>query len=111
MYCGSLVSGLPMSLYNIYCSYRDRTGKMLGPAEALRPLISLTILFLVCTGWVLYSPSDIINRDPRLFLFFVGVVFANINASALSYGETNMFARNAIVKAYNNICKEINFVV
>ena len=81
MYCGSLVSGLPMSFYNIYCSYRDKTGKMLGPVEALRPFISLTVLFAACTTWVLHSPTDILNRDPRLFTFFIGVVFANINVS------------------------------
>uniref|UniRef100_A0A2P2I5U6 Ethanolaminephosphotransferase 1-like n=1 Tax=Hirondellea gigas TaxID=1518452 RepID=A0A2P2I5U6_9CRUS len=79
LYGGSLVSGLPFSFYNIYYSYRDRTGKMLGPVEALRPLWSPLLLFTVCTFWVIESPNDIIFNHPRLFLYLIGVVFANIN--------------------------------
>ena len=81
LYLGSLVSSLPMSFYNIYQSYKEKTGKMLGPVEALRPLISPVILFSVFTLWVVFSPNNIIERDPRLFMWLIGAVFANINVS------------------------------
>ncbi|KAF2362401.1 CDP-alcohol phosphatidyltransferase [Trinorchestia longiramus] len=79
LYAGSLASSLPMSFYNIYCSYRDGTGKMLGFVEAVRPLWNPVLLFTLCTVWLMYSPTDIVDRDPRLFLYLIGVVFANIN--------------------------------
>lgn len=81
LYAGSLASSLPMSFYNIYCSYRDGTGKMLGPMEAIRPLWNPVVLFSLCTIWMIYSPTDIMDRDPRMFLYLIGVLFANINVS------------------------------
>ncbi|XP_066957124.1 ethanolaminephosphotransferase 1-like [Macrobrachium rosenbergii] len=79
MYTGSLVTSLPMSFYNVYKSYRDKTGKMLGVWEASRPLVCPILCFILCTIWVFQSPSDIINRDPRMFMYMVGTIFANIN--------------------------------
>lgn len=79
MYAGSLVTSLPMSFYNVYKSYKDKTGKMLGAWEATRPLISPFLCFLISTLWVFLSKSDIINRDPRMFMYMVGTIFANIN--------------------------------
>ncbi|KAK4321847.1 hypothetical protein Pmani_007384 [Petrolisthes manimaculis] len=79
MYAGSLGTSLPMSFWNIYKSYRDQSGKMLGLGEALRPLLTPLIFFIVATVWVEASALDIINSDPRMFLFMVGTIFANIN--------------------------------
>jgi len=79
MYSGSLVSGLPMSFYNVYASYRDGTGKMLSLGEAMRPLVCPGALFLATTVWALASPSDLLQKDPRMFSYLLGALFANIN--------------------------------
>ncbi|XP_076055539.1 ethanolaminephosphotransferase 1-like [Oratosquilla oratoria] len=79
MYAGSLASSLPMSFWNIYKSYRDGSGKMLGVQEAIRPLVTPLVFFAITTGWVVYSPNDIINYDPRALVFLVGSIFANMN--------------------------------
>ncbi|XP_045597206.1 ethanolaminephosphotransferase 1 isoform X1 [Procambarus clarkii] len=79
MYAGSLGTSLPMSFWNIYKSYRDKTGKMLGVWESIRPLFTPIIFFAISTAWVYWSSKDIVNKDPRLFLFMVGTIFANIN--------------------------------
>ncbi|ROT71779.1 ethanolaminephosphotransferase 1 isoform X1 [Penaeus vannamei] len=79
MYAGSLGTSLPMSFWNVYKSYRDETGKMLGFWEAVRPLITPLIFFALSTIWVYQSPTNIIERDPRMVLFMVGTIFANVN--------------------------------
>ncbi|XP_045113931.1 ethanolaminephosphotransferase 1-like [Portunus trituberculatus] len=79
MYAGSLGTSLPMSFWNIYKSYKDKTGKMLGFWEAMRPLFTPLVFFALGTAWVYQSGSDIINKDPRLYLFTIGTIFANIN--------------------------------
>ncbi|KAG0719756.1 Ethanolaminephosphotransferase 1 [Chionoecetes opilio] len=79
MYAGSLGTSVPMSFWNIYKSYRDKTGKMLGFWAAMRPLVTPLVFFGLGTAWVYQSGSDIINRDPRMFVFMIGTIFANIN--------------------------------
>lgn len=79
MYAGSLGTSVPMSFWNIYKSYRDQTGKMLGWGEALRPLLNPLVFFILSTIWVVASSLDIANYDPRMFLFTIGTIFANIN--------------------------------
>lgn len=79
MYAGSLGTSLPMSFWNIYKSYRDKSGKMLGLWEAMRPLFTPLVFFAMGTAWVYQSDSDIINKDPRLYLFMIGTIFANVN--------------------------------
>ncbi|XP_011500096.1 PREDICTED: ethanolaminephosphotransferase 1-like isoform X2 [Ceratosolen solmsi marchali] len=78
LYVSALVSNLPVVLWNIYKSYRDKTGKMRTLPEALRPLIPLTILFAIATTWVMHSPNKIIDQDPRIIYFAIGTVFSNI---------------------------------
>ncbi|MCL4133086.1 UNVERIFIED_CONTAM: hypothetical protein GTU68_019348, partial [Idotea baltica] len=79
MYLGSLASSLPMSFYNIYKSYHDETGKMLSLCEACRPLLNLFVFFIVSYFWAMESPNDILYSQPRLFIYLIGTVFANIN--------------------------------
>jgi len=78
MWGGSLLTSLPVSLWNIYTAYRDGTGKNRTLWEANRPLVSPLLFFTLTTIWVLASPTDILNRDPRCFTFLVGTVFSNI---------------------------------
>jgi len=78
MWSGSLITSLPVSLWNIYRSYRDGTGKNRSFWEAIRPLVSPFVFFSLTTTWVLGSPISILEKDPRCFTLLVGTVFSNI---------------------------------
>ncbi|XP_034942727.1 ethanolaminephosphotransferase 1-like [Chelonus insularis] len=78
LYTGALVSNIPVVVWNIYKSYRDKTGKNRTIAEALRPLVPLIALFTIATVWVLNSSSNIVEADPRVVYFIVGTIFSNI---------------------------------
>uniref|UniRef100_A0A1B6CBA2 Ethanolaminephosphotransferase 1 n=1 Tax=Clastoptera arizonana TaxID=38151 RepID=A0A1B6CBA2_9HEMI len=77
-YLSSLIANLPVVLWNIYKSYRDRTGKMLSFWEANRPLVPVIWFLSICAIWVSYSPTDIISRDPRAFYLTSGTIFSSI---------------------------------
>ncbi|XP_015117334.1 ethanolaminephosphotransferase 1 [Diachasma alloeum] len=79
LYASALVSNLPVVLWNIYKSYRDKTGKNRTLVEALRPLVSLGVFFTITTFWVTHSRSDIIEMDPRIIFFASGTIFSNIS--------------------------------
>jgi len=78
MWLGSLVTSLPVSLWNIYRSYRDGTGKNRSFWEANRPLVTPITFFSLTTIWVLGSPINVLEKDPRCFTLLVGTVFSNI---------------------------------
>ncbi|KAF4520542.1 hypothetical protein B566_EDAN008741 [Ephemera danica] len=77
-YVCAFLSNLPFAIWNIHTSYKDRTGKMRTPMEAMRPLVPMTLFFLLCTLWVCLSPTNIIEVDPRCVYFMTGTVFSNI---------------------------------
>ncbi|KAJ0175668.1 hypothetical protein K1T71_008827 [Dendrolimus kikuchii] len=79
LYFSAMLTSQTTILWNIYKSYRDRTGKMRSFTEAIRPLVPLFLFFVLSTIWALYSPTDIINRGPRLFYILTGTIFSNIN--------------------------------
>ncbi|KAF0302685.1 Ethanolaminephosphotransferase 1 [Amphibalanus amphitrite] len=89
MWVGSLGSALPVTLWNIYKSYRDGTGKGRSLGAALLPLLSPCILLGTATAWALLSPSDVINVDLRLFTYVSGVVFSNICCRLIVAQMTN----------------------
>ncbi|CAK9818620.1 Ethanolaminephosphotransferase 1 [Anthophora quadrimaculata] len=78
LYVSAIVSSLPVVLWNIYKSYRDKTGKMRTFLDAVRPLLPLTVFFAISTIWVVHSPSNIIEQDPRIIFLTVGTIFSNI---------------------------------
>lgn len=41
-------------------------------------MVSPTILFSASVYWAIYSPQKVIDKDPRFFLWTMGVVFSNI---------------------------------
>ncbi|CAD5209537.1 unnamed protein product [Bursaphelenchus xylophilus] len=68
-----------MSFYNMYLAYFvDKTGKQSNVFEAFLPMISPSILFGSSLLWAIYSPQGLINQNPRLFFWTMGVVFSNI---------------------------------
>lgn len=62
----------------VYRSYRDKTGKMRTFPEAIRPLVPLILLFAISTIWIMYSPNNILDKDPRIIYFAIGTIFSNI---------------------------------
>uniref|UniRef100_A0A7N9DC10 Dynein regulatory complex subunit 1 n=1 Tax=Macaca fascicularis TaxID=9541 RepID=A0A7N9DC10_MACFA len=68
---------LPMSLLNFFRSYKNNTLKHNSVYEAVVPLFSPCLLFILSTAWILWSPSDILELHPRVFYFMVGTAFAN----------------------------------
>ncbi|XP_033174561.1 ethanolaminephosphotransferase 1 [Bombus impatiens] len=78
LYVTAIVSSLPVVLWNIYKSYRDKTGKMRTFLDAIRPLLPLAVLFSISTIWVVHSPSNIIDKDPRIIFLAIGTIFSNI---------------------------------
>ncbi|CAH0702522.1 unnamed protein product [Spodoptera exigua] len=79
LYFSAMLTSQTVILWNIYKSYRDKTGKMRPFSEAVRPLVPLFIFFALSSLWAIYSPTDIINRAPRIFYILTGTIFSNIN--------------------------------
>ncbi|XP_037090756.1 ethanolaminephosphotransferase 1-like [Pollicipes pollicipes] len=89
MWLGTLGTSLPMTLWNVYKSYRDGTGKGRSLGSSLLPLLSPAILLVITSLWVAFSPCDIINTDLRLFSFTIGAVFSNICCRLIVAQMTN----------------------
>ncbi|MGH0166614.1 UNVERIFIED_CONTAM: hypothetical protein FKN15_051354, partial [Acipenser sinensis] len=80
--CAFIVT-LPMSLYNVFKAYRKNTLKYSSFYESFLPFLSPVLLFILSTLWVCLSPSDIIEKQPRVFYFMVGTAFANITCKLI----------------------------
>jgi len=46
--------------------------------EMMRPLYSSIYLMVVTTLWIFFSPSDILEQQPRMFFYMMGTVFSHI---------------------------------
>ncbi|CAH1126507.1 unnamed protein product [Ceutorhynchus assimilis] len=79
LYISSTSTNWPMVFSNIYKSYRDKTGHMRTFPEAVRPLIPLVGVFSITLLWVMTSPWDILDRDPRAVFLLMGTIFSNIS--------------------------------
>ncbi|XP_045455852.1 ethanolaminephosphotransferase 1-like [Melitaea cinxia] len=77
IYFTGVFANLPVSLYNVYQSYKLRTGKMRSPAEAIRPLWSLLSMFIVCSIWV-HKSERLPDVDPRALYLLIGSLFSNV---------------------------------
>ncbi|XP_064625871.1 ethanolaminephosphotransferase 1-like [Lineus longissimus] len=78
LFMGSLGMSLPMTMYNVYRAYKDKTGKMYGFYEAMRPLLSCFALFILITLWIYLSPANILLHQARLVYWTLGTIFSNI---------------------------------
>ncbi|XP_072938549.1 ethanolaminephosphotransferase 1 [Epargyreus clarus] len=99
LYFSAMITSQTVILWNIYKSYRDKTGKMRPFMEAVRPLVPLAAFFAVSSLWALYSPNDIINTAPRLFYILTGTIFSNINCRLIvsQMSDTRCEAWNGLV--------------
>ncbi|XP_046543458.1 ethanolaminephosphotransferase 1-like [Haliotis rubra] len=77
-YMGFFFLTFPPSLYNLYVSYRDKTGKMRSFSEAMRPLVSTALLFTMLLLWANVSTYRVLDNHPRLFYWTTGAAFSNI---------------------------------
>lgn len=71
--------GRAMTRWLFVCrSYRDGTGKLYGPWEMLRPLVSTFLLFFLMVVWARVSSCQVMELQPRLFYWTTGTAFSNI---------------------------------
>jgi len=78
VYFGNVGVTLPTALLNIYISYKEGTGKNRPFLEAMRPLVSTSLAMSFCFLWILRSPNNILDMDPRCVYYLTGTLFANI---------------------------------
>ena len=62
---------------------QQRTQQLLSFTEAMEPWVPFVIMAVLYTVWVYLSPSKILEREPRILLFSMGVIFSNIAVSGL----------------------------
>lgn len=80
-YCVLISLFLLLFFFYLCRSYRDKTGKNLSILEGSRPLIPLTVFVSLCLIWVKISPTNVLERDPRIFFMMSGAIFSNICVS------------------------------
>lgn len=81
--------GIPVSIWNSYVSYRDKTGKNLPLCESIRPLVPVILEFGLFIIWANCSSCNILNRHPRLFYVAMGTIFSNIACRCIVSGMSN----------------------
>ncbi|XP_010780570.1 ethanolaminephosphotransferase 1 isoform X2 [Notothenia coriiceps] len=74
---------LPMSLINVLKAQRTKTLKHSSLYEAFLPFLSPVLLFVLSTIWVVFSPSRILELQPRMFYLMVGTAFANVTCKLI----------------------------
>ncbi|XP_043922550.1 ethanolaminephosphotransferase 1-like [Protopterus annectens] len=79
----SIFLSIPQTHYNIYKAYKKKTLKTSSLYEGILPLISPLLLFILLTVWVTFSPSSILAKQPRLFLWMVGITNSNITCRVI----------------------------
>ncbi|KAJ0171567.1 hypothetical protein K1T71_013117 [Dendrolimus kikuchii] len=77
IYGTGVMTNLPVALYNIYQSYKLRTGKMRTLTEAIRPLWSFLSVVIVLSIWV-HKSNRLPDYDLRALLLLMGTLFSNV---------------------------------
>jgi ethanolaminephosphotransferase len=67
----------------INSAYANKKFKQKSLYEGIRPLFSTLYLFAVQLIWIKYSRVDILELEPRMFLWLTGTLFSNIAVSFL----------------------------
>ncbi|CAH2285127.1 ethanolaminephosphotransferase 1-like [Pelobates cultripes] len=85
----SLLISVPQTVHNIFRGYNQKT--LLKPSlyEGLLPLLSPSLLCFLLSIWVAYSPCGILEKQPRLFLWMLGVTFSNVTCRVIISQMTN----------------------
>ncbi|XP_004922536.2 ethanolaminephosphotransferase 1 isoform X1 [Bombyx mori] len=72
-----LLGTAPVAVYNVYLARKNRRAKVETLTEALRPVWSMTLILAALIFWADKSKNDIIESDPRAFIFLFGTLFSN----------------------------------
>ena len=72
---------LPMQVFNIYTTCRSGKSKYSAFKDVVRPLAPFSLLLISSSIWAFYSRNDVLTKDPRLYFYIVGTLFANISVS------------------------------
>uniref|UniRef100_A0A3B3DVR3 Ethanolaminephosphotransferase 1 n=1 Tax=Oryzias melastigma TaxID=30732 RepID=A0A3B3DVR3_ORYME len=64
-------------------AHRSNTLKHSNLYEAFLPFLSPVLLFVLSTIWVVFSPSNILELQPRVFYLMVGTAFANVTCKLI----------------------------
>lgn len=91
LYISSAITNWPIVADNIYQSYKNKTGHMRPFSEAVRPLVPLVLCYLVTYLWIVVSPSNVVERDPRALFFLMGTIFSNISVSRTVLNLLHLF--------------------
>ncbi|SPP82334.1 ethanolaminephosphotransferase 1 [Drosophila guanche] len=75
----SAMANLPLVIINVYNSYKQRTGRMLSPWEAIRPMWPFFSYFIILLIWPYISPNNIMETDPRAVFMLSGTIFSNVS--------------------------------
>ena len=60
---------------------QSQTTNCSSPNYLIHPGISILLLTVLYTIWTLYSPNNIVSKEPRLYLLSLGIIFSNICVS------------------------------
>ncbi|XP_030026133.2 ethanolaminephosphotransferase 1 [Manduca sexta] len=85
-HCIGLFTTLPVAVYNVYLSRKNRTGKKHTLMGALKPIWSLLTIIVIMMTWGLKSHNDIVEYDPRAFIALFGTLFSNIASRLMIAG-------------------------
>ena len=58
--------------------------KYLSFNEAMRPWAPFVVMSILYSAWVYLSPTEIIEKEPRIFFFSMGILFSNISVSSFT---------------------------
>lgn len=82
------VLSIPANVWNVYHSLikpvetndqtQSQTTNRSSPNYLIHPGISVLLLAVLYTIWTLYSPNNIVSKEPRLYLLSLGIIFSNI---------------------------------
>lgn len=105
-YASSLLATLPVSVYNIRRSYKEKKAKQNTFAGAIRPLIALAGLLIITVGWVFLSPTDLVSSHPRAYMLMTGTIFSNITCRLVvaQMSDTKCSAWNSLISLAGVSC-------
>uniref|UniRef100_A0A1I8JKR5 Transmembrane 9 superfamily member n=1 Tax=Macrostomum lignano TaxID=282301 RepID=A0A1I8JKR5_9PLAT len=104
-YIGFWILCVPLTLYNVYSAYANKTGRHNTLSAAMTPLLSPAILLVFSALWVHFSPNQIIFHYPRLFYAAFGTVFSNITCRLIvsQMSSTKCQAFNLLTAIYSAV--------
>lgn len=81
-------------------AHRSNTLKHSSLYEAFLPFLSPILLFVLSTIWVVCSPSNIIELQPRIYYLMVGTAFANVTVSVCCFSHAVFLWKNISIQAF-----------